>query len=279
MEFSIRSMALADLKTAISWAAQEGWNPGLHDAESFWATDPNGFFIGEREGKLISCISAVAYNPGFGFLGFYIVHPEFRGQGYGWKTWQHALNYLGDRNIGLDGVLAQQENYCKSGFQLAYRNIRYQGEFPQIQEKSDELWPALDVPFEQLLSFDQEFFPVARPGFLQAWIAQPGSISLVKQEQEHILGYGVIRPCQVGWKIGPLFARNPETAEHLFRNLVTYAKGASCFLDVPELNPAALDLVKTYRMTPMFETARMYTKEIPQCAIAGIFGVTSFELG
>jgi hypothetical protein len=29
--------------------------------------------------------------------------------------------------IGLDGVVAQQGNYLKSGFQLAYRNIRYQG--------------------------------------------------------------------------------------------------------------------------------------------------------
>ena len=31
------------------------------------------------------------------------------------------------RVIGLDGVVAQQENYRKSGFELAYANIRYGG--------------------------------------------------------------------------------------------------------------------------------------------------------
>ncbi len=40
-----------------------------------------------------------------------------------WNSW---------RTIGLDGVLAQQENYRKSGFQLAYRNIRYCGTFTGV---------------------------------------------------------------------------------------------------------------------------------------------------
>jgi GNAT superfamily N-acetyltransferase len=279
MEFTLRPMQLADLETAIAWAAQEGWNPGLHDAASFLATDRHGFLVGEREGQPISVISAVAYDSTFGFIGFYIVHPEFRGQGYGWQTWQQAMRYLGDRTIGLDGVLAQQDNYRKSGFSLAYRNIRYQGEFPQIQALPAALMPISDVAFEHLLAFDCQFFPVPRPTFLQAWSRQPGSIGLVKQAGDRLLGYGIIRPCQVGWKIGPLFALDATTAEDLFRHLVAHAKGDPCFLDVPELNSAALDLAQTYRMTPMFETARMYTKKAPECAIEGIFGVTTFELG
>ncbi|KGF72051.1 GCN5 family acetyltransferase [Neosynechococcus sphagnicola sy1] len=279
MAVIIRPMHLPDLQTAVAWAAEEGWNPGLHDAASFWATDPRGFFVGELDGQPISCISAVAYDDTFGFIGFYIVHPQWRGQGYGWQTWQHAMNYLGDRTIGLDGVVAQQDNYRKSGFSLAYRNIRYQGEFPQIHQTSEAVMPASVLPFEQLLAFDAQFFPVPRPVFLKAWIQQQGSVGLVKQVSDRILGYGVIRPCQVGWKIGPLFALDAATAEQLFRSLVTYAQGATCFLDVPELNPAALHLAKTYQMTPMFETARMYTNACPTSAISGIFGVTTFELG
>lgn len=279
MEFNIRPMDLADLKIAISWAAQEGWNPGLHDADSFLATDPNGFFVGEVNGKPISCISAVAYNDQFGFIGFYIVSPEWRGQGYGWKTWQQAMKYLGNRCIGLDGVIAQQANYCKSGFTLAYRNIRYQGTITPIPEPSEMLLAGSDVPFEQLVEFDHQFFPAVRPIFLKAWIEQSGSVSWVKRQNDRILGYGVVRPCQVGWKIGPLFAQDSTTADQLFRQLVAKANGAPYFLDVPELNTAALKLAHSYQMTPMFETARMYTKEPLPSAIAGIFGVTSFELG
>lgn len=279
MGFLIRQMQLSDLEVAVSWAAQEGWNPGLYDVNSFYQTDPNGFFIGELDGRPVSCISAVAYGETFGFIGFYIVHPEFRGQGYGWQTWQQGMNYLGDRNIGLDGVIAQQQNYCKSGFSLAYRNIRFQGALPQFPTNSNHLLKASEVSFNQLLTFDACFFPVPRPSFLQAWISQPGSIALVSCGEETLLGYGVIRPCQVGWKIGPLFALNESTADELFRSLTAHTSGEPCFLDVPEPNSAALNLARTYAMTPVFETARMYTKTPPDCQMDGIFGVTTFELG
>ena len=39
-------MTRAELDIGIGWAADEGWNPGLHDADSFYATDPGGFLIG-----------------------------------------------------------------------------------------------------------------------------------------------------------------------------------------------------------------------------------------
>ncbi len=63
----------------------------------------------------------------FGFLGFYIAAPEARGKGYGWATWQAAMERLAGRTVGLDGVVAQQENYRKSGFELLHRNVRYGG--------------------------------------------------------------------------------------------------------------------------------------------------------
>ncbi|MDX2096844.1 MAG: GNAT family N-acetyltransferase, partial [Leptolyngbyaceae cyanobacterium bins.59] len=243
--FTIRSMQRSDLDLAITWAAQEGWNPGLSDAASFYATDPTGYFIGEYLGEPVSCISAVAYDATFGFIGFYIVRPEFRGRGFGWQTWQHGIRYLGDRNIGLDGVVDQQENYRKSGFKLAYRNIRYQGTIESGSPKN-ELLPIAEVPFEQLVAFDAQFFPVMRRAFLQAWIQQPGSVGLARQQDGQLVGYGVIRPCQVGWKIGPLFAQTYAIAEELLQGLVAQTKGEVCFLDIPEVNPMALKLVETY---------------------------------
>ena len=63
----------------------------------------------------------------FAFLGFYIVRPELRGRGFGLRLWQAGLAHAGSRAVGLDGVVAQQDNYRKSGFKLAYRSIRYGG--------------------------------------------------------------------------------------------------------------------------------------------------------
>ena len=51
------------------------------------------------------------------------------------------------------------------------------------------------------------------------------------------------------------------------------------FLDTPEANPAALALARRFRMTPRFETARMYKNGSPEMRLDRCFGVTSFELG
>ena len=111
---------------AIDLASREGWNPGIHDAECFFAADPSGFLIGELLGEPVGCISAVSYAGRYGFVGLYIVRPGFRGRGYGMRLWESAMARLRGHNVGLDGVVAQQGNYARSGFRFAYRNVRYQ---------------------------------------------------------------------------------------------------------------------------------------------------------
>ena len=47
-DMNIRLMTRDELDTLVDWAACEGWNPGLDDAEVFWATDPEGFVARNR---------------------------------------------------------------------------------------------------------------------------------------------------------------------------------------------------------------------------------------
>ena len=94
-----------------------------------------------------------------------------------------------------------------------------------------------------------------------------------------IQGYGVIRQCRSGCKVGPLFADDPAIADRLFSALATYAENQPVFLDVPEPNSAAVALAEQYKMQPVFQTARMYTGPTPVLALDKVFGVTSFELG
>jgi hypothetical protein len=35
-----RPITCAGVDLLVDWAAAEGWNSGLHDANAFWATDP-----------------------------------------------------------------------------------------------------------------------------------------------------------------------------------------------------------------------------------------------
>ena len=278
--FAIRAMRREELDIVLDWAAREGWNPGLHDRDSFFAADPHGFFIGLLDNEPIASISAVRYGDSFGFMGFYIVKPEFRGKGYGIQLWNAGLTYLQNRTVGLDGVLDQQPNYRKSGFQLAYRNIRYEGIGCGLPPEHANIKDLSTTSFRDVETYDRPFFPASRATFLHGWINQPGSTALGIMQNGTLAGYGVIRPCRSGYKIGPLFADNPALAESLLSALKAGVEpGAPAYLDVPAVNEAAVALVKHHRMKRVFETARMYLGKIPDLPTKRLFGVTSFELG
>jgi len=278
--FRIRTMKQDEVNLAIEWAAKEGWNPGIHDADCYYSADSNGFFIGILGDEPIATISAVKYGKSFGFIGFYIVKPEYRGKGYGMKIWNKGLKYLHGRNVGLDGVIAQQENYKKSGFKFAYRNIRYQGNGGGKFPKNSSVIKLSEINFEAVNFYDQKLFPENRTEFLKSWINQSDSKALGILKDNKLAGFGVIRKCNSAYKIGPLFADNADLAEELFLVLKSQTKSTDkFFLDTPEINKAAVNLVETSKMNVVFETARMYTKEAPNISVNKIYGVTSFELG
>ena len=124
---NIRTMRPDEISLAVEWAASEGWNPGLADDACFASVDPEGFLIAERDGAPVATVSCVNYGASFSFLGFYMVRKDLRGCGYGLRIWNAAIAHAGARVIGLDGVVAQQDNYRKSGFTFAYANVRYGG--------------------------------------------------------------------------------------------------------------------------------------------------------
>jgi ribosomal protein S18 acetylase RimI-like enzyme len=279
-DYQMRVMARAEFDLAADWAAREGWNPGLDDARCFHAADPRGFFVGVLDGRPIASISVVAYDAAFAFLGLYIVEPEFRGRGFGLRLWRDAMERRARPLTGLDGVVAQQANYAKSGFKLAYRNIRFGGTAPSISaDARHQIVPVACIPFDKLLTYDRAFFPAERPAFLSLWLTPRQGAAFAALDGDRIAGLGAIRACREGFKIGPLYADHEIIAEALFLRLAESAQGGHVFLDVPEPNEAAVRLTRRHGLAPVFETARMYTGSAPDVPIARLFGVTSFELG
>jgi ribosomal protein S18 acetylase RimI-like enzyme len=278
--YAIRVMNRQEVDIAVDWAAAEGWNPGLYDADCFAAADPNGFLIGLLGDEPVATVSAVRYGDSFGFLGFYLVKPEYRGRSYGFQIGTAGLAHLGGRTIGLDGVVAQQDNYRKSGFIVAHRNIRYQGTGGGHYRADSGIVPLSALSFDDVCAYDRLLFPGDRARFLRCWIDQPQSVALGILRDRKLAGYGVLRRCRSGYKVGPLFADTPEYAERLFVALESHApEGVPIFLDVPAVNSAAVDLVMRHGMAPVFETARMYLGKAPDLPMNRLFGVTTFELG
>jgi GNAT superfamily N-acetyltransferase len=276
-ELRIRVMRPEEIAIAVDWAAAEGWNPGLADAECFKTVDPEGFLIGELDGTAAATISCVNYDERFAFLGFYIVRPDLRGRGHGLRMWNAAISHADGRTIGLDGVVAQQDNYHKSGFELAYSNIRYGGRIGPLATPPAGLVPLTDAPFAMVEA--EDVFPAPRTAFPRAWISARGHIGRALMRDGKLAAWGVIRPCRRGHKIGPMVADDRAAAEAVLAALVAAAGADEVILDVPSVNRDALALAQGHGLAPVFETARMYTGAIRPLLLERVFGVTTFELG
>jgi len=287
-ELVIRNMTRPEVDALIGWAAREGWNPGLNDVDLFWAADPDAFIAAELAGELIGGGAIISYQGEFGFMGLFIVRSEFRGRGLGDTLWHALRERLLARlrpgaGIGLDGASAMQDYYAKGGFVFSHRNLRFRTELPERlvtpNVGNQDIVPLAGVPFDQVLDYDRSCFPAPRVTFLKGWLSQPEATALGCRRAGNLSGYGVVRRCGLGHKIGPLFADDLQAAQALYARLAERAGGGPLFLDAPENNPAALELVQWHRMVEVFGSARMYLGPAPDIAYRRIFGVTTLELG
>ncbi|MGW4444677.1 GNAT family N-acetyltransferase [Streptomyces sp. NPDC004682] len=274
----VTQATLADWPVISAWAAAEGWNPGLSDGPAFFAQDPEGFFLGRIDGEPVSAVSVVNYGDDYAFLGCYLVRPDLRGQGHGLTTWKTALAHAGTRTVGLDGVVAQQDNYRRSGFELAHRTARYTGPAP-TGPVPDGVRPAEAADLAAVTVYDSACSPADRPRFLAEWLTLPGHRAFVREDGGRLTGYGVIRPGHDCPRVGPLFADTADDARALLTALSAEVAGQQVAVDIPEPNKAAVALALDLGLAPSFETARMYTGPVREHALDRVFGVATLELG
>ncbi|WP_424966553.1 GNAT family N-acetyltransferase [Dinoroseobacter sp. S375] len=271
-----RTATEEDLAEILSWAAEEGWNPGLEDAAAFYQADPEGFFIARHEGHPVAAISVVNHSPDYAFLGLYIVRPIHRGKGIGLALWTHALAHAGDRTVGLDGVEDQQANYAASGFVHAGGTSRYSGTLPA--QASAAIRPASSGDLPSLIAREGAASGVAKPAYLRAWFLPAETRqTFVFEKGGQIAGLCTVRRCGEGAKIGPLQADSPEIAEALLTHASDWA-GCALIIDVPQSAAALTAICEGHGMTPSFRTARMYRGAFASPE-APLFAVTSLELG
>ena len=271
---TIRLLDRSEVARLVAWAADEGWNPGTDDAAAFFDSDPEGFLGAFVDGEMVAGISAVRYGSAFGFIGLYIVRPQQRGKGHGKALWDAAIASLAGRTVGLDGVPAQQANYARMGFVVAHETIRLSG-VPVLPTETIEVREG--VAPADIEAFDRACFPSTRSRFLRTWFQGPRRV-LASFADGDLRGYGVVRPCRSGHKVGPLFAMSTDVAIGLFAALARRA-GGDIQIDVPVAQREFIDVLLSSGMTPGFATARMYRGIPPTLREGRVFGITTLELG
>nr|WSX79301.1 GNAT family N-acetyltransferase [Streptomyces sp. NBC_00899] len=282
-DFTVAEATAAEWDEVVAWTAAEGWNPGLGDAACFRPTDPAGFLAGRLGGRLVSACSVVAYSPDYAFLGYYLVHPDHRGNGLGLATWKAALPHAEGRAVGLDAVPAQRELYIRSGFLPAYDNVRYTGRPRPLGAADGACTVGSVTPYhlDAISAYDSGCFPAERHAFLSRWLtAEQHTARVLLDGNGHVTGYGVIRPAHRGLRIGPLFADTPEGAAALFDALTAgLPADAEVSIDVPDHHEAATSLAVSAGLAESSRCTRMYSAPAPYSRADAVYGTTTLELG
>jgi hypothetical protein len=280
-------------------AAACGWRPGALDYVSYFAADETGFFVGELDGKPISCMSVVKHAENFAFIGHFIVDNPYRGKEYGLLTWRAALASINkDCNIAGDAVEEKVPMYQRIGNEPKWCNQRFDFVASQaafvlsgVQTPSSVMiQPASEVDFHDLLEYDTHVHVFPRQSFLEKWISAPNCHASVAISDGRVVGYTVVRTTLKsgdGWRIGPLFADNSQIARCLYReacnNVAAEDPRGIIAVDVPYgdlINPDALKIAKELSGVPTIKCVRMYKKDIPSSMpLQKLFGITTLELG
>ena len=271
-------------------AAALGWRPGTLDYVSYFAADKTGFFVGELNGKPISCISVIKHTNNFAFVGTYLVDKEYHGKGYGLKTWNAAMasinesyNLSGDTTTEMLPVYSKfvpiRALWCQQCFDFvlpAHFSAETHNTVNSIEPPTKSLFPAI-------LEYDTEVHVYPRPSFLEKWVFAPNCYCSVAIDTNGcVVGYGVVRKTQgnvSGWRIAPLFADSADIARILYRDMCAKVAAedseANMTVDVSygeKFSPESLNLVAgELQGKPTFTMFRVYKYLPPNMPLNKIF--------
>ena len=298
MDFKVRQISSAEGIAAVftERGAEQGWRPGALDYASFFSADESGFFAGELDGKVISCLSVVKYSKHYAFVGQYVVDEPYRGKGYGLATWKFSFSSVPDGcNCGLDASEQMVPMYRRCGFKP---ELRVQRTLIEASTKKLEcfspvsvtLKPVTQVPLKEICEYDMSVHAYPRASFLEKWISARNCHSYAAIGQEGgVVGYAVVRSAfrkEDGWRVGPVYADNSQIARSLYRAMIqkvaTIDPGAVMVIDIPygdHCNPEGLAIAEELSGESEIKLFRMYTKGIPSnMSFNKMFGITSPEL-
>ncbi len=275
-------MHVDEVSTLWEWARDEGWNPGVHDLSLVWELQPEAFLALRDATGLAGGGTIFSYGTTFGFMGLFIVRKELRQQGLGAALWHARRDTLAARldpgaTIGMDGVTAMTAFYARGGFSSQYQSLRFAGR--ATGRRDPALVDLNAVGLDALIDFDRAYVAADRSAFLTQWLTQPGVQIAVATDTAGVTGFGAIRPCHEGVKIGPLHAHTSDVAERILDQLLAQADGEQVQIDIPAPNRAGCARVRARGLIDTFGCTRMYRGPVPQLPLAQIFGVTSFEFG
>jgi GNAT superfamily N-acetyltransferase len=192
----------------------------------------------EEDGTLAASTLVLPYD-GFAWVAMVLVLPEHRKKGFATRLLRTSISFLKRNNKIpiLDATPAGREVYAQEGFAdcwgfrrfalISRRAVSFHGEKTRPIANAD--WP-------KILELDMKAFGASREGVLRNLAQRLPQAAFVAEREGRIAGFIFGRDGREARQIGPLVAREGETAKSVFAAALSRIE-PPVYVDVTDRDP------------------------------------------
>lgn len=206
--------------------------------------------------------------------------------GIGKQMFREVMKLMGDRNVGMNSLSNRITFYTQFGWTIKSYTFHYnQGpvnpEFiAEVPEGDFEVVSARDIKFDDVIAYDSEIHTVPRPIYISKWAKHQLANTYVALKSGRVVGYGVVRPSDEGYKMYPLYADDPKIAKALFCRLALHIPAGQILnFTQPVENDQANAFVVGNKLTSRFSMTRLYNKWNIPVDIKRVYSISTTEYG
>ena len=221
----IRRLTLRDLAACADLSENRGW-PREEHKWGFLLTAGKGYGIDDPDGGLVSACVVTEYgpqhHPSLGAIGMVLVAERHARRGVGRHLMRHVVSAMGTTPLTLHSTPYGRPLYEELGFKVTGRAEMLSGHFtpggpaPEVVTRAAT---AEDLP--AILRLDEEVFGADRTPVITRLPAFADRMR-VAEESGRLIGYAAAWPNMDTHVVGPLIARDTETAKALIGTLAAH---------------------------------------------------------
>ncbi|MHC3471298.1 GNAT family N-acetyltransferase [Streptomyces sp. 7R007] len=221
----IRRLTLRDLTACADLSQDRGWAREEHKW-GFLLTSGKGYGIDDPAGGLVSACVVTEYGPQdrpeLAALGMVLVAERHARRGVGRRLMRHVVAEMGTTPLTLHATPNGRPLYEELGFKLTGRAEMLLGRFtPDGSVPKVPTRPATAEDLPALIRLDEEVLGVDRTHIVTRLPAFADRLR-VAEENGRLIGYAAAWPNMDTHVVGPLIARDTETAKALVTSLAAH---------------------------------------------------------
>ncbi|WP_328561502.1 GNAT family N-acetyltransferase [Streptomyces coelicoflavus] len=218
----IRRLTLRDLTACADLSEDRGW-PREEHKWGFLLTAGRGYGIDDPGGGLVAACTVTEYGPqerpSLAAIGMVLVAERYARQGVGRRLMRHLVSALGTVPLTLHATPYGRPLYEELGFKVTGGAEMVRGRFvPDGPEPKTVTRAATAEDLTTILRLDEEVFGADRTHIVTRLPAFADQLRIA-EEDGRITGYAAAWPNMDTHVVGPLIARDTETAKALISSL------------------------------------------------------------